>query len=125
MKQMQRKGGLVSHFGTADSREVERLVLAGDEHAKLVYDAMALNIAKNIAKLSVDVNGKIDYIVLTGGIAYSSYITKAVKERVEFIAPVEVIPGEKEMDSLANGALRVLTGLETARILVAEEDSNV
>ncbi len=78
---------------------VERLVLAGDEHAKLVYDAMALNIAKNIAKLSVDVNGKIDYIVLTGGIAYSSYITKAVKERVEFIAPVEVIPGEKEMDS--------------------------
>ena len=122
MKQMQRKGGLVSHFGTADSREVERLVLAGDEHAKLVYDAMALNIAKNIAKLSVDVNGKIDYIVLTGGIAYSSYITKAVKERVEFIAPVEVIPGEKEMDSLANGALRVLTGLETARILVEEEE---
>ena len=125
MKQMQRKGGLVSHFGTADSREVERRVLAGDEHAKLVYDAMALNIAKNIAKLSVDVNGKIDYIVLTGGIAYSSYITKAVKERVEFIAPVEVIPGEKEMDSLANGALRVLTGLETARILVEEEYSNV
>ena len=66
-------------------------------------------------------NGKIDYIVLTGGIAYSSYITKSRQEqRVEFIAPVEVIPGEKEMDSLANGALRVLTGLETARILVEE-----
>ncbi len=121
LKELQRKGGLVAHFGTADSREVERMVMDGDAHAKLVYDAMILNIAKNIAKLSVDVNGKIDYIVLTGGIAFSEYVTGGIKERVNFIAPVEVIAGEKEMDSLAFGALRVLTGEETARFLEKEE----
>ena len=115
MKQLQRNGGLVAYFGTADSREIEKMVEEGDEKAKLVYDAMALNIAKNIAKLAVDVNGKVDYIVLTGGIAYSKYITEAIKERVSFIAPVEIIPGEKEMDSLSRGVLRVLTGEETAR----------
>lgn len=121
MKELQRKGGLVAHFGTADSREVEKLVMDGDAHAKLIYDAMILNIAKNIAKLSVDVYGKVDYIVLTGGIAFSKYVTEGIKERVGFIAPVEVIPGEKEMDSLAFGALRVLDGTETARLLEKEE----
>ena len=121
MKELQRKGGLISHFGTSDSREVEKMVMDGDQHAKLIYDAMILNIAKNIAKLTVDVNGKIDYIVLTGGIAFSDYVTCGIKERVEFIAPVEIIAGEKEMDSLAFGALRVLTGEETARLLKEEE----
>ncbi len=121
MKELQRKGGLVAHFGTADSREVEKMVMDGDEHAKLIYDAMILNIAKNIAKLSVDVCGKVDYIVLTGGIAFSKYVTDGIRERVEFIAPVEVVPGEKEMDSLAFGALRVLTGEETARFLEKKE----
>ena len=121
MKELQRKGGLVAHFGTADSRQVEKLVMEGDAHAKLIYDAMILNIAKNIAKLSVDVYGKVDYIVLTGGIAFSKYVTEGIKERVGFIAPVEVIPGEKEMDSLAFGALRVLDGTETARLLEKEE----
>lgn len=121
MKMMQRKGGLISHFGTADSRVVEQMVMEGDEHAKLIYDAMILNIAKNIAKLSVDVCGQVDYIVLTGGIAFSNYVTDRIKERVEFLAPVEVIPGEKEMDSLSYGVLRVLQGIETARILKEEE----
>lgn len=121
MKELQRKGGLVAHFGTADSRQVEKLVMEGDAHAKLIYDAMILNIAKNIAKLSVDVYGKVDYIVLTGGIAFSKYVTEGIKERVGFIAPVEVVPGEKEMDSLAFGALRVLDGTETARLLEKEE----
>lgn len=121
MKQLQRKGGLVAHFGTADSREIEKMVQEGDEHAKLIYDAMAVNTAKNIAKLAVDVNGKVDYIVLTGGIAYSKYFTDAVKERVSFIAPVEIIPGEKEMDSLSHGVWRVLTGKETASQFTEKE----
>ena len=121
MKQLQRKGGLIAHFGTADSREIEKMIEEGDEHARLIYDAMAVNTAKNIAKLAVDVNGKIDYIVLTGGIAYSQYFTEAIKERVSFIAPVEVIPGEKEMDSLSHGVLRVLTGKETASQFTEKE----
>ncbi len=121
LEQIQRRGGLVSHFGTADSREIEARIQAGDAEAKLVYDAMALNIAKGIAKLSADVSGNVDYIVLTGGISYSQYITKAVTERVQFIAPVEIVPGEREMEALAKGALRVLTGEETARFLQGEE----
>ena len=66
-------------------------------------------------------SGNVDYIVLTGGISYSQYITKAVTERVQFIAPVEIVPGEREMEALAKGALRVLTGEETARFLQGEE----
>lgn len=117
MKELQRRGGLMSHFGTTDSREVEKMIAEGNAEAKLVYDAMILNIAKNIAKLSVDVCGKVDYIILTGGIAYSEYVTEGVSKRVGFIAPVKTVPGEKEMDALAYGALRVLRGEETARVL--------
>ena len=121
MKQLQRKGGLVDHLGTTDSRDVEKMIADGDKHAEMIYKAMALNVAKNIAKLSVDVNGKIDYIILTGGIAFSKMFTELVAERVKFIAPVEVMPGEKEMDSLAFGAIRVLDGKEKARLLTEEE----
>ena len=77
---------------------------------------MALNVAKNIAKLAPDVSGRVDAILITGGIAYSDYITSRIKERVEFIAPVIVYPGEDEMQSLANGALRVLRGEEKASV---------
>lgn len=115
-KHIQRKGGLIAYFGTADTRDIEKMMLDGDENAKLVYEAMALNVAKNIAKLSVVPNGDIDAIVLTGGIAYSTLFTGWVAERVKFIAPVEVIAGEKEMDALARGALRVLRGEEEAKI---------
>ena len=101
------------------------MVQEGDEHAKLIYDAMAVNTAKNIAKLAVDVNGKVDYIVLTGGIAYSKYFTDAVKERVSFIAPVEIIPGEKEMDSLSHGVWRVLYRKRDSQSVYGEGVSDV
>ena len=115
LKTVKRFGGLMAHLGTTDSREVERRVAAGDEHAKLVYDAMILNIAKNIAKLAPDVNGQVDAVILTGGIAYSAYVTEAVRERVGWIAPVVVYPGEDEMLSLALGGLRALRGEEPVR----------
>lgn len=120
MKVFQRRGGLLSHFGTADVREIERRIDGGDDEAKLVYNAMAMSVAKNIAKLSVDVAGKVDYIVLTGGIAYSTRFTAEVVKNVEFIAPVVVIPGENEMEALAFGILRVLDGEEKARLLTAD-----
>ncbi len=122
MKLVKRQGGLMAHLGTTDSREVERMVQAGDEHARLVYDAMALNIAKNIAKCAPGVCGKVDAILLTGGIAYSSYVTEYIRERVEFIAPVVVYPGEDEMLSLALGGLRVLRGEEQARTFTKVEE---
>lgn len=121
MKLVKRQGGLMAHLGTTDSREVEKLIQGGDGHAKLIYDAMALNIAKNIAKCAPGVRGKVDAILLTGGIAYSQYVTGYIKDHVDFIAPVVVYPGEDEMLSLALGGLRVLRGEEQAKTFVKNE----
>lgn len=122
MDLVKRKGGLVAHLGTTDSREVEKKIQEGDEHAKLVYDAMILNIAKNIAKCAPGVCGRVDAILLTGGIAYSKYVTGEIEKRVGFLAPVVVYPGEDEMRSLALGGLRVLRGEETAKIFHKNEN---
>lgn len=115
MKIVKNKGGLMAYFGVNDVRIVEKMIQDGDEKAKLVYEAMALNIAKHIAAEATVVNGKIEAIILTGGIAYSKLFTKLIIERVEFIAPVIVYAGENEMESLALGGLRVLRGEEEAR----------
>ena len=73
---------------------------------------MCLNVAKDIAKLAATVSGKVDRIILTGGIAYSDYVSNYIKEHVEFICPVEIMAGEYEMEALAAGCLRVLRGEE-------------
>ncbi len=118
MKKVRRYGGLMGYFGTTDAREVEKMVKAGDKKAALVYEALAHNVAKNIGKLAVVVAGKIDAIILTGGLAHSAMLINWIKERVDFIAPVRVIPGENEMDALALGAWRVIKGMERAREFV-------
>ncbi|MBR5473965.1 MAG: butyrate kinase [Lachnospiraceae bacterium] len=120
-KRIKSKGGLMAYFGVNDSRKVEAMIAEGDEKAKLVYEAMALNTAKNIAEVSVVVNGKVDAIVLTGGIAYSKMFTQMISDRVSFIAPVTILPGENEMECLALGGLRVQRGEETAREYVKVE----
>lgn len=122
MKKVKRQGGLMAHLGTTDCQAVEARIAAGDEQAKLVYEAMGLNVAKNIAKCAPYVKGAVDAILLTGGIAYSKYLTEYIRERVSFIAPVVVYPGEDEMKSLALGALRVLRGEETARTYTKTEN---
>ena len=94
---------------------LRKMVEDGDEKAKLVYEAMALNVAKGIGRLAPVCCGKVDRIILTGGIAYSKYFTGMISERLDWIAPVTGLPGENEMQSLAEGALRVLRGEETAR----------
>lgn len=121
MKKLQRTGGLIAYFGTADLREVEALIDKGDSEAALVVEAMALAIAKSIAKLAPTVNGKVDYILLTGGLAYSKRLTQMIRERVSFLAPIVELPGENEMQALANGALRVLRGEENAHILTPDQ----
>ncbi|MDF2558357.1 MAG: butyrate kinase [Bacillales bacterium] len=114
-KKLRGNGGLKAYLGTTDAREIERRIDDGDEYAKLVYEAMAYQVAKGIGELATVVDGKIDAIVLTGGIAYSDTLTSWIRKRVAFIAPVEIIPGENEMESLARGVLRVLSGEEVAR----------
>lgn len=118
-KEMQKKlkgqGGLVGYLGTSDMREVKKMIEAGDVKAKTVFDAMVIQLAKDIGSLATVVNGKVDKIILTGGVAFNSIFTDAVKEKVQFLAPVAVIPGAFEMEALAKGINRVLEGSEEAQ----------
>jgi butyrate kinase len=109
------QGGLVAHLGTNDAEVIETRIAAGDEHAKLIYEAMAYQIAKEIGAMATTLKGRVDAIVLTGGLAHSKMVVPWIKERVEFIAPVLVYPGEDEMLAMAQGALRVLRGEEEAK----------
>lgn len=114
-KKLRGNGGLKAYLGTTDAREIEKMIEDGDEKARIVYEAMAYQIAKGIGELATVVDGKVDAVILTGGIAHSNTITSWIKKRVEFIAPVEIMEGENEMESLAYGILRVLRGEEEAR----------
>jgi butyrate kinase len=103
-----RQGGLLAHLGTNDAIEVERRIAQGDEHARLIYEAMAYQIAKEIGLMSTVLKGQVDAIVLTGGLAYSPVLVPWIRERVEWIAPVLVYPGQDEMLAMAQGVQRLL-----------------
>lgn len=115
VKKVRGKGGLFAHLGTSDCRVIEKMIKGGDQHADLVFQAQAYQIAKGIGLLSIVLKGKCDAIILTGGVARSQMLTDRIKEYVSFIAPVAVLPGENEMEALALGGLRLLSGEETAR----------
>lgn len=113
---MRGKGGLVAYLGTNDAREVLKQIEAGDEKAKLIFEAMGYQIAKEIGASAAVLAGKVDAVVLTGGVAYSQYLTNYITEHVGFIAPVIIMPGEDEMKALNEGYLRVANGEEDAKI---------
>ncbi|MBG0776150.1 MAG: butyrate kinase [Desulfovibrionaceae bacterium] len=108
------EGGFMAYLGTASALEVERRIAAGDERARLVYEGMAYQVSKDIGELATVVKGEVDAIILTGAVAHSAMMTGWIAERVSFIAPVEIVPGENELKALARGALRVLRGEEQA-----------
>ena len=111
------KGGCVSLLGTNDLRDVEKMIVEGNEEALKVEQAMAYHLAKAICKLLPVVYGKVDGIILTGGGAYWERLTNDVKERLEFTnIPFYLMPGENEMQSLAEGAVRVMRGEEEVHI---------
>ena len=116
MKRIKGEGGLVSHLGTSSLIEAEERIRKGDEYADMVVDAMAYQTAKEIAALASVVCGNVDCIILTGGCAHSVLLTDRIRERVEFIAPVAVVPGTKEMQALCEGVTRVLNGEEQYHI---------
>lgn len=115
-KKINGKGGYVAYLNTNDAKSVGEAAVAGDEKSKLMVEAMAYQTAKEIGKCAAVLHGKVDAIILTGGIAYGKYITELIKERVEFIAPIVVYPGEDELLALVQGGLRVLNGEEEAGI---------
>ncbi|MGC9977174.1 MAG: butyrate kinase, partial [Syntrophales bacterium] len=102
------QGGLLAYLSTTDGQKISDMINAGDERAKLIYEAMAYQIAKEIGAMSVVLKGVLDGIILTGGLAHSKKLTDWIKERVGFLAPVFVYPGEDELSALAEGGLRVL-----------------
>lgn len=120
MTKIMKTGGWVAHLGTSDAREVERRIADGDRFADLVYRTTAYQIAKDIAAMAAVMKGNVDAVILTGGIAYSEMMTGMIRERVEFIAPVKLYPGEYEMDALAAGAIRVLEGKEEPKYYTGE-----
>ena len=110
LKMISGKGGVFSHLGTTDMIEAEKMMNNGDEHAKLVINAMIYHIAKAIAEKGAVLCGKIDAIIITGGIAYWNYMVDELKKRVDWMAPVHVYPGEDEMSALAENAFGALNG---------------
>jgi len=109
-------GGLYAHLGTRDVREAERRAQGGDAQAAIVMKAMAYRIAREIGAMAAVLAGRVDRVLITGGIAYSERLVADVSARVAFIAPILVMPGEEELEALAEGALRVLRGEEPAKL---------
>lgn len=112
MKKLVGKGGLVGYLNTNDALAVEKMIENGDEKAEIVYSAMAYQVAKEIGSASAVLSGKVDAIILTGGLAYGKEFVRSISDRINWIADVIVKPGENELQALAEGALRVLRGEE-------------
>ena len=115
LKKITGKGGFVAYLDTNDGRVVREAALNGDSKAKLIYDAMGYQVAKDIGSAAAVLSGKVDAIILTGGVAYEKTMVDLIREKVEFIAPIIVYPGEDEMLALAQGVIRVLNGEEEIR----------
>ncbi len=105
-----KRGGMLSYLGTNDLMRVEKMIRDGDEYAALVVDSMAYQVSKDIGAMIVALEGRLDAIILTGGLAYSVRFTGSIKQRIDQMAKVFTYPGEDEMNALAMGALRVLQG---------------
>ena len=105
-------GGLTDYFNTADVREIYKLIDGGDKYAEVILGGMIYQIAKYVGAMSVSMRGKVDAIILTGGIAHGAYTTSRIADYVSWIADVTVMPGEFELEALAGGALRVHRGEE-------------
>lgn len=118
-EEMKRKvrgeGGLKGLLGTSDCRAIEERVRKGDVFAERIYRAEAYQVAKGTGLLATAMKGQLDAILLTGGVAYSKMLTDWVTDYISYIAPVIVYPGENEMEALALGGLRILSGDEIAR----------
>lgn len=95
---------------------VEKMVQEGDEYAKLVQDAFYYQIAKDAGAMAAVLDGQVDQIILTGGIAYAPLTREWMEKKIGWIAPITVYPGEDELLALCQGALRVMTGEETAKV---------
>lgn len=116
MKKLVGKGGLMAYLGTNDAVEVEKRIAAGDKLAKKTYEAMAYQIAKEIGSMGAVLSGKVDLIVLTGGLAYGKTFVEMITEHINWIADTVIYPGEDELQALNKGVLRVLHEEELPKV---------
>ncbi|MDA3812338.1 MAG: butyrate kinase [Spirochaetaceae bacterium] len=108
------RGGMTAYLGTSDIQAVVKMAVEGDKKAEVILNALVYQICKEIGACSTVLKGSVDVIVITGGVAYNEYITERIKERISFIAPIHILPGENELLSMTSGVLRVLEGKEKA-----------
>jgi len=114
-EKLNQKGGLLDYFGTADIRDIIKMIDNGDGFASFIFDGMVYQIAKYVGAMAVALKGKAEAVILTGGISNNKYFTDKIGSYVDWIADVVVIPGEFELEALASGALRVMRGTEKAK----------
>ncbi len=110
------KGGFVAYLNTNDVRDVLKLVSEGNKEAEVIYNAFIYQVAKNIGEMATVLEGKVDAIIITGGIAYSEKVIADIKKKVGWISEIVVYPGEDELLALAQGAIRVISGEEEAKV---------
>jgi butyrate kinase len=120
MRGVNGNGGVFSYLGTKDMREIEEREASGDKFARKVIEAFAYQIAKDIGSMAAVCKGRVDRVIITGGVANYGKLVGLLTSYVSFIAPVKVLPGEEEMRALASGALRVLRGDEAALNYIGE-----
>lgn len=106
------KGGLVAHLGTNDAKEATQRATNGDKHTKLILEAMAYNVAKEIGAMIAALEGNVNAVILTGGIAHNIFVVNYIKKMISPIAHLVIYPGEDEMEALAFAGLRILRGEE-------------
>lgn len=114
-EKLSNKGGFFAYLGTKDLREIETMAADGNEQAEILLNALSYQVSKEIGAMAAVLEGQVDRIIITGGIAHSKKITDDITKRVKFIAPVVLVPGEEELEALAKGALRVLKNEEVAK----------
>jgi butyrate kinase len=119
------EGGYVAYLGTNNALDVEKAAESGDEKAGIIQDALGYQVAKFIGEMAVVLNGNIDGIIVTGGVAYNQYLMKYISDKVSFMAPVYIYPGEDELEALAMNALRVARGEIEAKIYTGDGLSQV
>jgi butyrate kinase len=107
--------GLMAYLGTDSGIEVNKRIKEGDQKAKMIMDAMCYQVSKEIGASAAVLKGSVHGIFLSGGLVFNDYVVDRIRERVGFIAPLHLYPGEKEMEALSMGAVRVLSGLEQAK----------
>jgi len=115
IKLITHQGGLVSYLGTNDMREVVKKIEQGDKYAELIFEAMCYQIAKEIGAMATVLKGKVEAIILTGGLSHNEILVKKIKERAGWIAPVVVYSGEEEMKALAQAVIRVINKVEEVK----------